>query len=378
MLFELNNLDLLGQQRTKINAAIKAANRLANTKLIILNGDAADAGEVNVFKTPQEVETYLNDVANNVVGNDFIVKVFPGQYAGADIVLPDKANVNFCGVIPGMCSFGFKVSHTPDATAQVQSLHKEVAFQEFEIDYSAIPGGGLEFVNGAVKLTRLDNNANVIVGIFGSGIIGGDVQGKLFLEACILIDTLNVATGSEVYCTGLILVIPGKYISLTGTATLRTFSTVDRNLVGAYVEGLTDSINFPKWYTDEASDIDYVGTLDSIKVEGFQEINVDITGLGGVLDLQGKSGFSIINLTNGDAVPELNQILNYPSNRNFYIRPTADIKVNDQSQGAGYNLRLTNPFLNILGSANGFIEFSFRQGPGGPVYHQLSFVDQYN
>lgn len=375
MLQNLVDLEPALAHFNKVNALIDAFNRTKNNFTFYINGDAPTDGDLNYFKTPHAAMAAVSDVAGNV----YTVHVKSGQYNGAALNMPTKAVVNFIGEgAPVSAYFNFDVNFTPDATHPGQMQCQKIVFGgAFNLDATASPNCNLQFFTCGVGINQIDNNNSVTFFMFQVGMLGGTIKGKIIGEGVILINNnLNLEIGSNAEFVGLLLTDPTLNIVLTGSAQLKTIGTVNKS-GAAYVQGIYAAPNTPKWITDEASDSLTNGTL-SVEVVGFEEITVDITGTGGVLDLSGKSGFSIINLQNGDAIPELNQIINYQSNRNFFIRPNGiDIKVNDASVSPGYNLKLNTPFINIIGTQKGFIEFSFRQGPFGPLYYMLSAIDQY-
>lgn len=375
MLQKLIDLEPALDHFNKVNAAIDALNRMFNTYVFYVNEEAANDGDLNVFKTVHAAFAAMVDIETNA----YVVHIKKGQYNGATLNFPTKATVNLIGEgAPVSAILNFDVNFTPDALHPGQMQCQKIVFGgAFNLDATAQPNMNLQFFICGVGINQIDNEATVSYFMFNTGILGGTFKGKIIGEGCIFINNpINLESGSSAEFVGLVLTDPTILINITGSAKLKTIGTINKQ-GAAYVNGIYAVPNSPEWTTDEASDAPINGTM-TVKVMGFEEIDIDMTGTGGILDLANKSGFLIINLDNADAIPELNQIVNYASNRNFFIRPKVDIKINDASMAPGNNVRLTAPFLNILGTQNGFIELSFRQGPMGPVYHQLSFVDQYN
>jgi hypothetical protein len=247
--------DLIRQINSGVNAA-------TGTDVFYVNGSVEVSGDGELFspfKTPHEaVAAMVNDASKN-----YTVFVQPGQYLGPTLTLPSKANVNFIGFVANATAFIFDINYTPDPTANLNQYNEAIALVgNYNLDASLVGGGGMQFIQCAINMNRIDNNLNVVMYIVTSGVVGGTYGGRTVMNGGIAIGDIFVKPGSFLYMDNTLLVDPTKKIILTGNCTLKTLSTLDPEIDPlGYVNGIPDGSGTPAWFTDAPSDMPYLGTL---------------------------------------------------------------------------------------------------------------------
>lgn len=240
----------------------KAEENATGLNVFYVNGAAETSGDGGIFspfKTPHEaVAAMVNDSSLS-----YTVFVQPSEYTGPALTLPSKANVNFIGFVANATIFGFDINYTPDISANINQYNEAIAMVgNYNLDASAISGGGMQFIQCAINMNRIDNNLNLIMYVVTSGVVGGTYGGRTIMNGGIAIGDIFVKPGSFLYMDNTLLVDPSKKITLTGNCTLKTLSTLDPEIDPlGYVNGIVDGSGTPAWFTDAASDMPYLGTL---------------------------------------------------------------------------------------------------------------------
>lgn len=136
-------------------------------------------------------------------------------------------------------------------------------------------------------------------------------------------------------------------------------------------------------------DTGYVIADDGGEGGGFNpitETTIDITGLT-TIDMTGKTGYGIINLTSSNATETIYLITNCSINQEYVFRPESGLTITWQDQSVDSfvtsNLKLSAPNLVTVGDNNGYIALQRRVvvTPFGdtplPYFFNREFLDVY-
>jgi hypothetical protein len=106
-----------------------------------------------------------------------------------------------------------------------------------------------------------------------------------------------------------------------------------------------------------------------------------LTAGNNTIDLSGRTGELIINLTSGSSTPIIVDFTNYTNVTKITLRPanTAGlvVTVQDRFFSGNNSIALNAPTLDIYGPQSGFLELTKRTVVGSTLFWQTNYIDQY-
>lgn len=262
-----------------------------------LDGNVAVGGDGSIekpFKTITELNNAVLAFPTNVDQYTANVAPYPLGY-GNEVVgsLNIAENLNLIGSLASVTTINCIVNLTASGLGMggVVLQYKGIAFNNsINIDLSVAAFAFVTIKDGQVSINRIDNNPSAAVilngGIFNTTISGGLVMVKDGL----LFGDIFVNPGATVYSSSMALF--GGIFRLTGNSVLKTFSTY--NPIINYVDGTVDGSGTPTWYTDEASDQQYSGTLNKIILSSDWALGGNTNGIETPIGTKDNLDFPII------------------------------------------------------------------------------------
>ena len=257
----------IGKIREMIDA-INANNADFNNPYdFYVDGNVAISGDGSIespFKTLTELNNKILSFPANVDQYIGYLAPFPSGY-GNEVVgtLLIAENLNLRGQVANVTIVNCSINLTSSGLGSGSNVvtYKNIALTNIlTLDLTLSTFAFISLIDGEYNLTRIDNNTNANVNLQGGLIVTNIGGGKVNLLSCSIFGNVNVSGGATLYSVNTELY--GGIFKLVGNCTLKTLSTLNPSV--GYVDGTVDISGTPTWYTDEASNQTYTGTVNKI------------------------------------------------------------------------------------------------------------------
>ena len=207
----------------------------------------------------------------------YVASVAPSATGyGSEVVgdLNISPNLSLVGLTPQNTGISCNIKLTSTVNGVVNQ-YRNLAFNGiFTFDFTLASFASVSFQNGVVNINRIDSNPAAFISLSG-GVQGATISGLVLMENGVLLGDVTLNPGATLYAVNTFLLGPVRFL-LVGNSTLKTLSTL--NPYNGYVDGTVDGSGTPTWYTDEASDKTYTGTVNKIGFSTEWELNGNSNG----------------------------------------------------------------------------------------------------